>query len=154
MAARSAVSRCCQVVHRTGEQGDASGDVDGHVPRVEIRIPVECLDDAVPDVPCRRPRSDLDVIEDPPDAFDMTDRFFGTPCLIEPAGPAGQSEMSVVHGDLDGFRNGPAQLEGAHGIAGNVGVGASDFSRTWRSFATPFTPRTRLAARSAASFPA
>jgi hypothetical protein len=46
--------------------------------------------------------------------------------------------MSIVHGDLDGFRNGPAQLEGAHGIAGDVGVGSSDLQPNLEVVCHPF----------------
>lgn len=72
---------------------------------VEVRVPVQCLNDAATDITQGGLRRHPDVIQHAPHAVNVTDRFFRVLLLNESLDLSGERHVAVVDGCLNALGN-------------------------------------------------
>jgi hypothetical protein len=98
----------------------------GHtnVARVHVCVPMQRLDDAMPDVTLDRTRGDGDAVHDVVHAPDVSDRALRVVLLEHPVNDAGECDVPEMNRRLHAGWNGAVQLERFDHIGRDVGVGA------------------------------
>ena len=137
----------------SGQRHDVAGRMSLQMTRIQIRVAVQGLDNPLADVPRGGHRSEANPVDDATHAADVSHRLLRILALEFPHNFASQRDVAMMNRRLHVVGHRAAQLERADDISSDIGVGPTDLGRTSMSLATARTPRTRLAARSAASLP-